>query len=93
MADPEIPHALERLVRSRIDRLGRDAQQVMRAASVLGSELNLSLLEALFDADQPGRALAELCEADVLQSVSNTSEPTFRFRHALLQGGDLLGSA
>jgi class 3 adenylate cyclase/tetratricopeptide (TPR) repeat protein len=83
--DREVPHALERLVRSRIDRLGRDARQVIRAASVLGSEVNLSLLEALCDPDQPGRALGELCEADLLQPVSNTSEPTFRFRHALVQ--------
>ncbi len=83
--DQEVPHALERLVRSRIDRLGPDAQQVIRAAAVIGSEVNLSLLEALCDPDRPGRALAELSEANLMQPVTNTSEPTFRFHHALIR--------
>ncbi len=83
--DQELPHVLERLIRSRTDRLSRDAQEVIRVASVLGSEPRLSLLEAVSDADQPDQAMTELCQARLLQAVTNTPEPTFRFRHSLIR--------
>jgi len=83
---PPVPEVLERLVRSRADRLTPAAQDVLRAASVLGQELGLPLLSALCpEGDQLGAALEELSSAGLLQEVPKAPEPTYRFRHALIQ--------
>ncbi|MGB6613400.1 MAG: AAA family ATPase, partial [Trebonia sp.] len=46
---PEVPQVLERLVRSRVDRLGPAAQEAIRAAAVLGAEFTAPLLAAVLD--------------------------------------------
>ncbi|MGP8206517.1 MAG: AAA family ATPase [Acidimicrobiales bacterium] len=89
----EVPQVLERLVRSRVDRLSPTAQDVIRVASVLGPELNMPALKALCGTDDVlgtvgdrlGAALAELCRARLLEELGNAPEPTYRFRHALIQ--------
>ncbi len=45
----ELPEALERLIRSRVDRLGALAHDAVVAASVLGVEFGLSALRAVTD--------------------------------------------
>ncbi len=81
-----VPEVLERLVRSRADRLTPAAQEVLRAASVLGQEFGLPLLSTLCpEGDQLCVALEELSGAGLLQEVPNAPEPTYRFRHALIQ--------
>ena len=83
---PEVPAVLERLVRSRVDRLSPAAREVIRPASVLGLRFPLSLLTAVCAADEPlGPSMAELCARDLLQEVTGGPEPAFRFRHALIQ--------
>ena len=47
----EVPEALERLIRSRVDRLGPQAHDAVVAASVLGVEFGLSALRAVTDLD------------------------------------------
>jgi adenylate cyclase len=85
-AEPEVPVVLERLVRSRVDRLSPAAREVIRPASVLGLHFPLSLLTAVCAADQPlGPAVDELRARDLLQEVTGGPEPAFRFRHALIQ--------
>jgi class 3 adenylate cyclase/tetratricopeptide (TPR) repeat protein len=85
-AGPQVPQALERLVRSRVDRLSPAARDAVRPASVLGTEFPFSLLTAVCAADEPlGPALAELCAKDLLQEVAQHPEPVYRFRHALIQ--------
>ena len=74
-AGRQVPQALERLVRSRVDRLGPAARNAVRLASVLGTEFWFSLLAAVAAADgtlEP--ALAELCAKDLLQEVAGTGE-------------------
>ena len=46
-AGTEVPEVLERLIRSRVDRLGPQAREVIISASVLGREFGLSLLAAV----------------------------------------------
>ena len=93
----EVPEVLERLVRSRVDRLSGAAQDVARAASVLGSELSLGLLTAVCETEGNvteealGPAIAELSSAGLLQEVTGLPEPTYRFRHALIQEATYLG--
>ena len=44
---PQLPQVLERLVRSRVDRLSPAAQEAIRAAAVLGPEFTAALLAAM----------------------------------------------
>jgi class 3 adenylate cyclase len=85
-ATPDVPQALERMVRSRVDHLSPGAQEVVRTASVIGPEPGLTLLEAACDAgEQLAAHLAELAGAGLLGELANAPEPTYRFRHALVQ--------
>jgi adenylate cyclase len=81
---PEVPQVLERLVRSRVDRLSPPAREAIRVASVLGVEFPLSLLAAVLGGANRD-AVGELVAKDLLHEISGAPEPTFRFRHALIQ--------
>ena len=82
----EVPEALERLIRSRVDRLGALAHDAVVAASVLGVEFGLSALRAVTDLNgQLEDVVAELCAAGLLAEVPRQAERVYRFRHALMQ--------
>jgi len=82
----EIPEVLERLIRSRVDRLGPQAREVISSASVLGREFGLSLLTVVAEPDSDlGTGLAELCATGLLTELRQLPEPAYRFRHALIQ--------
>jgi len=83
-AGPQLPQALERLIRARVDRLSPAARDAVRPASVLGTEFPLSLLDAVC-APCSEAGLAELCDRDLLREVTREPEPIYRFRHALIQ--------
>ena len=85
-AGAQVPQALERMVRSRVDRLSPAARDAVRPASVLGTEFPLWLLAAVCAAGEPlGPALDELRAKDFLHEVAGRAEPVYRFRHALIQ--------
>ena len=82
----EVPAVLERLIRSRVDRLAPRQRQAIVAASVLGTQFTLSALGALTDAsEQLPAAVAELCASGLINEVRRLPEPVYRFRHALIQ--------
>jgi class 3 adenylate cyclase/tetratricopeptide (TPR) repeat protein len=82
----EVPEVLERLVCSRVDKLSVGAKDVVRAASVIGTEPGLALLAATCDAgDELAPHLAEVAGAGLLGELATAPEPTYRFRHALVQ--------
>jgi DNA-binding SARP family transcriptional activator/tetratricopeptide (TPR) repeat protein len=84
--DLVVPQALERLVLSRVDRLSPAARDAVRAASVLGTEFTLSQLTAVCGTTEPPReAVTELRIRDLIHEQPGQPEPTFRFRHALIQ--------
>ena len=88
-----MPEALERLVRSRVDRLGPAARDTVVAASVLGAQqLSLPELDAVspVEVGLPG-ALAELCSGGLLTEVPRQARSTYRFRPGHDAGGDLQG--
>ena len=79
-----VPAVLERVVRSRVDRLSPAAQEVLRTASVFGTEVQLSYLTmAIEAAGALQEAMDELSSRGLMQEVPD--EPKFRFRHALVQ--------
>jgi class 3 adenylate cyclase/tetratricopeptide (TPR) repeat protein len=82
----EIPDALERLIRARVDRLGPILRDTIAAASVLGAEFSLSALGAVTRSNEelPG-VVEELCTAGLLREVRQLPVPVYRFHHALIQ--------
>ena len=82
----DVPEALERLVRSRVDRLDADPHDAIVAASVLGPEFSLRALSAVTNMSRDlAGVLSELCATGLLSEVRNDPEPTYRFRHTLIQ--------
>jgi adenylate cyclase len=91
---PQLPQVLERLVRSRVDRLSPAAQEAIRAAAVLGPEFTAALLAAVLGTSpaELGPALEELVDSDLVHREPPESRAvTFRFRHALIQEATYLG--
>jgi class 3 adenylate cyclase/tetratricopeptide (TPR) repeat protein len=85
-AGAEVSHVLERLIRSRVDRLSASAQEVVLVASVLGQQFGLRHLEAVSETTGPLEpAVAELRATGLLQEQGGMPEPVLRFRHALIQ--------
>ncbi|HUB68946.1 MAG TPA: AAA family ATPase [Acidimicrobiales bacterium] len=85
-AKEELPEALERLIISRVDRMGSPARQVIVAASVVGAEFSLSELRTVSPVKEGlETTLASLCQAGLITRVSTSHEPAYRFRHALIQ--------
>jgi tetratricopeptide (TPR) repeat protein len=85
-APAELPGAIERLVRSRVDRLDGDAREAMVAASVLGTEFHLNAVAAMTQLyGALGEAVSQLCSSGLLVDLGNHPEQAYRFRHALIQ--------
>jgi class 3 adenylate cyclase/tetratricopeptide (TPR) repeat protein len=88
-----VPQVLDRLVRSRIDRLSPAAQEAVRVAAVLGTEFPARLLAdvlrlqaaSLSDPAALTTALAELRASEILHPMAGAQEATYRFRHALIR--------
>ena len=83
-----VPQVLERLVRSRVDRLSPAAAEAIRAASVLGTEFTADTLAATLGARPSALTpvLDELCASDLVHNEPpESAKPLFRFRHALIQ--------
>jgi hypothetical protein len=85
-ATPLLPQLLERLVRSREDRLSPPAVDAIRAAAVLGTRFTAGLLAAVLGTtpDSLAPVLAELTASDLVHHAEN-SRTAFLFRHALIQ--------
>jgi class 3 adenylate cyclase len=81
-----VPEAIERLIRSRADRLSPAAREALVAASVLGEEVERSGLEAVSElGDELDDALSELVSGGLLTEARARPKPLYRFRHALIQ--------
>ncbi len=81
-----MPEALERLIRSRVDRLASGPNAVIVAASVLGVEFGWHALDAVNDLDDGlAAAVSELCNVGLLTALAAYPEATYRFRHALIR--------
>ncbi|MCA1845439.1 MAG: AAA family ATPase, partial [Actinobacteria bacterium] len=82
----EVPHTVEGLLQSRIDRLSHGSREVLTAASVLGRQFALELVEHLCDPDTdvPG-ALRELERADLVREARRWPRREYRFKHVLIQ--------
>ena len=83
-----LPQVLERLVRSRVDRLSPAGAEAIRAASVLGTQFTGEILAAMLGTQPAALApvLDELDASDLVHHLPpDSAKPTFMFRHALIQ--------
>lgn len=78
-----LPWSLAEVLRSRVERLDPDVQQLARVASVAGRVVSEQLLRAVAEQHSPGDFDALLREA-VAANVLGSAERRVAFRHALL---------
>jgi class 3 adenylate cyclase/tetratricopeptide (TPR) repeat protein len=87
-----LPEALERLIRSRADRLSLPAREVLVAASVLGQEIDHSGLGVVSELDaELDDAVAEVVSAGLLVEIPGSAGRLYRFRHALIREATYCG--
>ncbi len=81
-----VPEALERLIRSRVDRFGPASREAILAATVLGEEFERSALASVSELDSGlDEAVDELVSGGLLALVRSSPEPAYRFRHVLIR--------
>jgi ABC-type oligopeptide transport system substrate-binding subunit/class 3 adenylate cyclase len=83
----EVPPTVEKVILARIDRLDPGARDALVAASVLGRQFGLPLLEAVTgdEEDAVRRSLLDLMRLDLIREGRRWPEPEYRFKHALIQ--------
>src|SRR5262249_52675204 len=81
----QVPATVQAVIATRIDRLRPEAKRLLQCAAVIGHDIPLTLLQAVFDdtAELLRRELAELQSGEFLYETRLFPEPQYRFRHAL----------
>jgi len=81
----EVPASVRAVLAARIDRLPAEQKWLLQAASVVGEEVPVSLLEAIVDlpAERVRAALDGLRGAELLAEATLFPDPVYAFRHAL----------
>jgi len=89
LGDVSVPDTIQGVLMARIDRLPEEHKRLLQTASVLGRELKLDLLEAIWDQSSPlPSVLADLERWEFLYEAAETSpsqRPSCFFKHALTQ--------
>ena len=82
----EVPATVERVILARIDRLPRESHDLLVAASVLGRQFSLPLLEGV---SEDGAGLQDqlllLQRLDLIREARRWPQPEYQFKHALIQ--------
>jgi class 3 adenylate cyclase/tetratricopeptide (TPR) repeat protein len=81
----QIPATAQAILAARIDRLAADDKRLLQAASVIGKDVPLALLQAIADIPEEGlsRGLAHLQAAEFLYETSLFPDLEYTFKHAL----------
>jgi class 3 adenylate cyclase/DNA-binding winged helix-turn-helix (wHTH) protein/tetratricopeptide (TPR) repeat protein len=82
---PEIPTTVQAVLAARIDRLPPEEKRLLQAASVIGMEVPLVLLQAMAErpAEELRRSLTHLQAAEFLYETRLLPDVEYRFKHAL----------
>ncbi len=81
-----VPETVQGVLRTRIDRLGTDARDLLRIASVIGRDFTRGVLEDIAPTElNLAPALERLKASGLVQHVAVVPEAAFRFKHALAQ--------
>jgi tetratricopeptide (TPR) repeat protein len=92
--DLTVPENVRLVLGRRLDRLSKDAREVLSAASVIGRSFNFNLLETVLDRMNPDALLDGLEEAEhtgFITSSSQGPEAPFAFSHELARQTLLAG--
>jgi predicted ATPase/class 3 adenylate cyclase len=83
----QLPATIHAVLAPRIDRLPPEAKRLLQAASVIGKDVPLALLQAIADLseDETRRHLAILQTADLLHELRLFPSMEYTFRHVLTQ--------
>jgi predicted ATPase len=81
----EVPATVKALLAARIDRLTPEEKAVLQAASVVGTDVPLVVLQAIVDMphDQLRRHLAQLQSSEFMYETNLFPEIEYTFKHAL----------
>jgi len=81
----QMPATAQAIVAARIDRLDSEDKRLLQAASVIGKDVPLALLEAIVDLPESGlrQSLARLQAAEFLYETRLFPEVEYTFKHAL----------
>ena len=81
----QVPATVQAILAARIDRLPQDEKSLLQTASVIGSEVPLSLLQAIAEMSEEElyRGLTNLQASEFLYETSLFPERVYTFKHAL----------
>ena len=81
----QVPATVQAVLAARIDRLPQDEKSLLQTASVIGTEVPLSLLQAIAEMSEEGlyRGLTNLQASSFLYETSLFPERVYTFKHAL----------
>lgn len=82
--DFPIPETVQNVILARLDRLPTQSRSLLAAASVLGRQFGLSLLEAVIGTD-PGDGLRELQRLDLVRETRRWPDREYSFKHPLIR--------
>ncbi|MGH7477193.1 MAG: serine/threonine-protein kinase PknK [Longimicrobiales bacterium] len=86
MEELQLPDTIQAVIRSRLDRLDRDAREVLRLASVIGREFTRTILDrSLPEVGRLPNALQMLKGAGLIHQIRVVPEAAYRFKHVLTQ--------
>jgi len=81
-----LPDTVQAVIRSRLDNLSPDFQEVLGLASVIGREFSKNILEALHtEASQLDSSMSDLVAIDLIQQLRIIPEIKYMFKHILIQ--------
>jgi class 3 adenylate cyclase/tetratricopeptide (TPR) repeat protein len=85
-ADLAVPDTVHGVLMARIDRLPEEHKRLLQAASVLGREFSLDLLQAIWESPETtAPLLADLKHGEFLYEAPGSGKPSYFFKHALTQ--------
>ncbi|HTZ15594.1 MAG TPA: adenylate/guanylate cyclase domain-containing protein [Mycobacterium sp.] len=84
-ADITVPGTLQATIAARVDRLGRPAKHFLYAAAVVGARFRAELVAPLLDDIEPGEAIAELLQMELIDQVMFTPRAVYAFRHPMIR--------
>ena len=81
-----VPDTVQAVIRARLDRLPREAREVLRLASVVGREFTRRILEhTMADEGRLPHALEALKVVGLIQQTRIVPDAAYRFKHVLTQ--------
>jgi predicted ATPase/class 3 adenylate cyclase len=80
-----VPDTIQGIIMARIDRLGDDGKRVVQHASVIGRQFVQRLLVRVAPVERVEPLLRELKALEIIHEQTQSPEPAYIFRHALIQ--------